>query len=79
MPGYDIRILDDEGHELPKGQLGNIAIKLPLPPAFFPTVWNDHQRKVDSYLKNFEGFYESGDYGYIDDDGKSSSESISEP
>lgn len=70
MPGYDLRILDDEGHEVEKGALGNIVMRLPLPPGTFPTVWGDHQRKVDSYLKNFEGYYETGDFGYIDDDGK---------
>jgi len=69
MPGYDIRVLDDEGVELPRGELGNIVLKLPLPPAFFPTVWNDHERKVKSYLTTFPGYYDSGDYGYIDEDG----------
>jgi hypothetical protein len=69
MPGFDIRVLSDEGHELPRGELGNICIKLPLPPGCFPTVWANHGRKIKSYLTTFKGFYESGDYGYIDADG----------
>ena len=69
MPGYDVRILDNDGKELPKGELGAVAIKLPLPPGTLPTLWNAEERFKNSYLSTFPGFYETGDAGLIDDDG----------
>lgn len=69
IPGYDIKVLDELGNELPAGAEGNIAITLPLPPGTFPTLWGDDQRFVDSYLTIFPGMYASGDGGYIDEDG----------
>ncbi|MER5171705.1 propionyl-CoA synthetase [Thioclava kandeliae] len=69
MPGYDIHILDDEGNPMPQGELGAIAIKLPLPPGTLPTLWNAEDRFRKSYLEHFPGFYETGDAGYIDADG----------
>ena len=69
MPGYDVRILDNDGKELPKGELGAVAIKLPLPPGTLPTLWNAEERFRNSYLSTFPGFYETGDAGLIDDDG----------
>ena len=69
IPGYDIRVLDESGKELPRGTEGNIAITLPLPPGTLPTLWGDDQRYIDSYLTVFPGMYASGDGGYIDEDG----------
>ncbi len=69
MPGYDIRVLDDEGHEVPAGTLGNIVCKLPLPPSGFPTLWQAPDRFISSYLAEFPGFYATSDAGIIDDDG----------
>ena len=69
MPGYDIRILDDECRELPRGALGSIAIRLPLPPGTFPTLWNADERYYESYLERFPGYYNTGDAGYLDEDG----------
>ena len=69
MPGYDVRILDNDGKELAKGELGAVAIKLPLPPGTLPTLWNAEERFRNSYLSTFPGFYETGDAGLIDDDG----------
>ncbi len=69
IPGYDIRVLDEGGKELPAGTEGNIAITLPLPPGTLPTLWGDDQRYIDSYLTVFPGMYASGDGGYIDEDG----------
>ncbi len=69
MPGYDVQILDEEGHPLPAGELGAIAIKLPLPPGTLPTLWNAEDRFVKSYLSTFPGFYETGDAGLLDEDG----------
>ena len=69
MPGYDVHILDEGGHAVAPGQLGAIAIKLPLPPGTLPTLWNAEARFEKSYLSHFPGFYETGDAGFIDDDG----------
>ncbi len=69
MPGYDVQVLDEGGHPLPKGQLGAIAIKLPLPPGTLPTLWNADARFRKSYLDHFPGYYETGDAGYVDADG----------
>lgn len=69
MPGYDVRVLDEGGHEVAAGELGAIAVKLPLPPGTLPTLWNAEDRFRKSYLNHFPGFYETGDAGYIDDDG----------
>lgn len=69
MPGYDVQVLDEGGHPLPAGELGAIAIKLPLPPGTLPTLWNAEARFRKSYLEHFPGYYETGDAGYIDADG----------
>jgi propionyl-CoA synthetase len=69
MPGYDIQILSDEGHPLPAGELGAIAIKLPLPPGTLPGLWNAEARFRKSYLDTFPGYYETGDAGMIDAEG----------
>ncbi len=69
MPGYDIRVLGEDGGEVAPGQLGAIAIRLPLPPGTLPTLWNADERFRKSYLETFPGHYETGDAGYIDEDG----------
>ncbi|WP_238364236.1 propionate-CoA ligase PrpE [Mesobacterium pallidum] len=69
MPGYDLRVLDDEGNELPAGELGAIVAKLPLPPGTLPTLWNAEDRFRKSYLAHFPGYYETGDAGMIDENG----------
>ncbi len=69
MPGYDVRVLDDAGRELPPGELGAIVVKLPLPPGTLPTLWNADQRYKDAYLSRYPGFYLTGDAGYRDEDG----------
>ena len=69
MPGYDVQVLDDAGHPLPPGDLGAIAVKLPLPPGTLPTLWNAEERFKSSYLTTFPGYYETGDAGMIDEDG----------
>ncbi|SEQ76416.1 propionyl-CoA synthetase [Amphritea atlantica] len=69
VSGFNIQILDHEGNELPNGEQGNIAIKLPLPPSCLPTVWGDFERFRTGYLSEFPGYYCSGDGGYKDEDG----------
>ncbi|MEM7643536.1 MAG: AMP-binding protein [Pseudomonadota bacterium] len=69
MPGYDVRVLDEDGHEVPRGTLGAVTIKLPLPPGTLPGLWNAEARFRKSYLDTFPGYYESGDAGMIDEDG----------
>jgi propionyl-CoA synthetase len=69
MPGYDVQVLDDAGHPVPRGTLGNIVVKLPLPPGCLPTLWNADARFRTAYLDEFPGFYKTADAGIIDEDG----------
>lgn len=69
MPGYDVQILRADGSVADAGEEGAICIKLPLPPGTLPTVWGDDQRYISSYLSAFEGYYLTGDGGYVDSDG----------
>ena len=69
MPGYDVQILDEGGNPMKAGELGAIAIKLPLPPGTLPTLWNAEERFKKSYLTTFPGYYETGDAGMMDEDG----------
>lgn len=69
MPGYQVDILDESGHPVAAGELGAIAIKLPLPPGTLPTLWNAEARYKSSYLTTFPGYYETGDAGMKDADG----------
>ncbi|EEB69989.1 AMP-binding enzyme domain protein [Ruegeria sp. R11] len=69
MPGYDVEILDEGGNPVAAGELGAIAVKLPLPPGTLPTLWNAEERFKKSYLNTFPGYYETGDAGMKDEDG----------
>ncbi|HHL34511.1 MAG TPA: propionyl-CoA synthetase [Desulfobulbaceae bacterium] len=68
-PGFDVKILDDEGNELGPNQEGNIVVKLPLPPGTLATLWRNEERFLSSYMSAFPGYYETSDGGYIDEDG----------
>ncbi|HUZ73165.1 MAG TPA: propionyl-CoA synthetase [Stellaceae bacterium] len=68
-PGYDLRVLDAEGHEMKRGEIGALCVKLPLPPGASPTLWNADDRFVRSYLADYPGYYQTADAGYIDADG----------
>jgi propionyl-CoA synthetase len=69
MPGWDIRILDAAGEPVENGVDGAIVVRLPMPPGSLPTLWNDDERFVSSYLSAYEGYYLTGDGGHFDDDG----------
>lgn len=69
MPGYDLRVLDDEGNEVDDGVIGSIVIKLPMAPGNLPTLWQKDDRFVESYLSAFPGHYATADAGYKDEDG----------
>lgn len=69
VPGYDLHVFDSAGNEKPVNQHGEIVLKLPLPPACFPTLFNDHSRYESAYMETYPGYYLSGDEGYIDEDG----------
>lgn len=70
MPGYNVKVLDAAGgNELGPNENGILAVKLPLPPANLPTLWNDDQRFLESYMNPYPGYYLTGDGGYIDEEG----------
>ncbi|MDT8273956.1 MAG: propionyl-CoA synthetase, partial [Desulfomonilia bacterium] len=69
VPGYDVKIIDEGARELPDGKEGIIGIRLPLPPGCLPTLWNNDEGFVSSYLTEFPGYYATGDGGYKDPDG----------
>jgi propionyl-CoA synthetase len=69
VPGYDVRILDESAKEVAPGTIGNVVIKLPLPPGCLPTMWNADDEYMKWYLSAFPGYYKTADAGYIDEDG----------
>jgi len=69
VPGYDVRVLDDDNREMPAGQVGSIAVRLPLPPGSLPTLWNNDEGYETSYLTRHPGHYLTGDAGYKDEEG----------
>jgi propionyl-CoA synthetase len=69
MPGYDIRVVDEGCHEVPANKMGSIVVKLPLPPACLPTLWQSDARMRESYLDEFPGYYKTADAGFKDEDG----------
>jgi propionyl-CoA synthetase len=68
-PGWDVRTLDTDGNDVAPGDVGAIACKLPLPPGTLTGLWNAESRFRGSYLTTFPGYYETGDAGFVDDDG----------
>jgi propionyl-CoA synthetase len=69
VPGYDVRVLDADQREVAAGQIGNIAVRLPLPPGCLPTLWGQDEGYRQSYLSAFPGYYATADAGYKDEDG----------
>jgi propionyl-CoA synthetase len=69
VPGYDVHVLDAAGNPVPSGDIGALVIKSPLPPGTFTTLWNANDRFLSAYFTNYPGYYETGDAGYIDENG----------
>jgi propionyl-CoA synthetase len=69
VPGYDVHVLGEDNQEMPAGQIGSIAIRLPLPPGCLPTLWNNDAGYEKSYLAKHPGHYLTADAGYKDEDG----------
>ena len=69
VPGWDVRVLDDENREMPAGEIGALSVKLPLPPGTLPTLWRNDGRYIDAYLTEYPGYYKTADAGMIDEDG----------
>ncbi|HWQ00803.1 MAG TPA: propionyl-CoA synthetase [Gaiellaceae bacterium] len=69
VPGWDVRVMGDDGGEAAPGDIGAIVVKLPLPPGASPTLWNAEERFREAYLSAFPGYYQTADAGFIDDDG----------
>ena len=69
MPGWDVRVLNSDLKEVPRGDIGAICVKLPLPPGTLPTLWGADERYRKSYLADYPGYFQTGDAGFIDDDG----------
>ena len=73
VPGWDVRVLEAEAvgqaNEMKPGEIGALAVKLPLPPGTLPTLWQQDERFVDSYLTAYPGYYQTADAGLIDEDG----------
>ncbi|WP_163339065.1 propionyl-CoA synthetase [Desulfopila sp. IMCC35008] len=68
MPGWDVRIVDNDGQEVPPNTEGNIVVKLPLPPGTLTTLWRNDERFIKSYMTTFPGYYETSDGGFMDED-----------
>lgn len=70
MPGFDVRVVNDDGKEVGKGQMGNIVLAVPLAPTGFTTLFNDEERFYKGYMKRFDGKWtDTGDSGMLDEDG----------
>jgi len=69
VPGYNIKILKSDGKEAKPNEMGDVVVKLPLPPGTFPTLWNADQKYKDNYMSTYPGYYQTYDAGHIDEDG----------
>ncbi len=69
VPGYDLAVLDESGKPVEAGQIGALAVKLPLPPGTFIDLWGAPERFKSAYFETFDGYYETGDAGFIDENG----------
>ncbi|BBO83879.1 propionyl-CoA synthetase [Desulfosarcina ovata subsp. sediminis] len=68
-PGWNLQVVDTSNQPVAPGEIGALVVKLPLPPGALPTLWQNDDRYVESYLEEFPGYYKTADAGYIDADG----------
>jgi len=69
VPSWDVQVLDASGQAVAAGEIGAIVVKLPMPPGTLPTLWNNDDRFIESYMADYPGYYKTGDAGYLDEDG----------
>jgi propionyl-CoA synthetase len=69
VPGWDVRVLDEDGKEAEVGEIGSLVVKLPMPPGASPTLWNAEERYREAYLSAFPGYYKTADAGFVDEEG----------
>jgi len=69
VPGYEVQVLSANGAKIKEGEFGSLVVRLPLPPGTFTTLWQADARYCEAYFNRFPGYYETGDAGYIDDNG----------
>ncbi|XP_067655609.1 acyl-CoA synthetase short-chain family member 3, mitochondrial-like isoform X2 [Haliotis asinina] len=69
VPGWNVKVLRDDGSETDPDELGQIAVRLPLPPGSFSTLWNADQRFRETYFTKIPGFYDTMDAGFRDENG----------
>ena len=69
VPGWNLQVVDNDNRQVAPGEIGALVVKLPLPPGTLPTLWQNDDRFVDSYLEEFPGYYKTADAGFIDADG----------
>jgi len=68
-PGWNVQVVNSDNEPVKAGEIGALVVKLPLPPGSLPTLWNNDERYISSYLKEFPGYYKTADAGFIDEDG----------
>jgi propionyl-CoA synthetase len=68
-PGWNLQTVDPNCNQVPAGDIGALVVKLPLPPGTLPTLWQNDERYVESYLAEFPGYYKTADAGFIDEEG----------
>jgi propionyl-CoA synthetase len=68
-PGWNLAVLGPDRQQVKPGEIGALVSKLPLPPGTLPTLWNNDEGFIRSYLKDFPGYYQTADAGFIDPDG----------
>jgi propionyl-CoA synthetase len=69
VPGWNLQVMDEEGNPAPAGRIGALVVELPLPPGTLPTLWKNDQRFLDSYMRDYPGYYKTADAGIIDEQG----------
>ncbi len=69
VPGYDVKIIKPDQTLAKPNEMGDVVVKLPLPPGTFPTLWKADKRYKETYMTNYKSYYQTYDAGHIDEDG----------